>query len=108
MKEILETATELGLLIKDTDVWKNFDEISQILEENSESKNLMNEFNAITEEHHRRRTAGDIIESYEEKNRLEIMEKVKSDPILTKYITAREDYINMLTEIQEAMKNDDF
>jgi len=108
MKEILETATELGLLIKDTDVWKNFDEMSQILEENTESKNLMNEFNIITEEHHRRRTAGDIIESYEEKNRLEIMEKVKSDSILTKYITAREDYINMLTEIQEAMKNDDF
>ena len=99
MEEILKIANELGLLIKDTDIWKNFDEMSQILEKNPNSKNLMNEFNAIVEEHHRRTAAGDIIETYEEKNRLDIIEKVKSDEILTKYIAARENYINMLSQI---------
>jgi cell fate (sporulation/competence/biofilm development) regulator YlbF (YheA/YmcA/DUF963 family) len=104
IKEILEMARELGLLIRDTDECKNFDEALQSLEKNPKSKDLLNEFNAIMEEHHRRRAAGDIIESYEEKNRAEIIDKVKSDQILTKYITARENYIKMLTEIQNAIE----
>ena len=104
MKDILKMASELGSLIKDTDEWKNFDGASKSLEENPQSQNLLNEFNAIVEEHHRRKVTGDVIESYEEKNRLEIMEKVKSDQVLTKYIIAREDYIKMLTEVQNAIK----
>ena len=104
MKEILETARELGFLIRDTDIWKNFNEMSQIFEKNPESQNLMHEFNTIAEDHHRRRMAGDIIESYEEKDFFEIIEKVESDQVLKKYITAREDYIDLLTEVQDALK----
>ena len=75
-----------------------------MLDKNPQSKNLMNEFNAIIEEHHRRKANGDIIESYEERDRLEIIEKLKSDQVLTQYIAAREDYINMLTQVQGAIK----
>ena len=104
MTEILEMARELGILIRDTEAWKNFDEATQNLEKNQKSKDLLSEFNTIIEEHHRRKSAGDIIESYEEKDRVEIIDKVKSDQILSKYIAAREDYIKMLTEVQNAIE----
>ncbi|MDY6968435.1 MAG: YlbF family regulator [Spirochaetota bacterium] len=103
MEEILETANKLGLMIKGTELYERFEELSKKLESDKESKDLLEEFAKISEEMNVKEQSGSTIEVEEKKKINDITEKVSKNQLLKEFIATQSYYMNMMMQIQKAI-----
>ena len=103
MKDILNKANELGLLIRETDQYRDFREAAQELEEDPASKKLLEEFSRMSGEMKAREQAGDIIENFERDELHALGEEISHNEIILGYLEARDGYIALLEGVQRAL-----
>jgi cell fate (sporulation/competence/biofilm development) regulator YlbF (YheA/YmcA/DUF963 family) len=101
MDEILKKANELGLMIRGTEIFRRFDELSKKLEADEESRSLLEKYAALSDEIHDKELSGEAINP-EDKKALEDMSGKLSKSVLVKeYIATQSYYVNMLMQIQK-------
>jgi cell fate (sporulation/competence/biofilm development) regulator YlbF (YheA/YmcA/DUF963 family) len=103
MEEIIKKANELGLMIKGTDVAIRFEELSKKLDEDKESRELLEEYIKVMQEYQEKESEGKVIE-VEEKNKIkELSEKVAESQLIKEYIATQTYFVNMMMQIQQAI-----
>ena len=107
MEAILKKAGEIGMLIRDTGVYKRYSESSRALEKDPQSALLLEKLYTLSRELQERRAYGDIIEDYEEQELNEITEKVNSNIIIVEYLKAQKEYGDFLIRIQQEIAERD-
>ena len=107
MEEILRVANELGQMIQETEVFRDFQKYSAELEENESSRGLLERYSAAAEEIHDREQRGDIVEVWEKEKLRELSEEVTADEFLMAYVKVREEYLGLLMTIQRAIGEGD-
>ncbi len=103
MEEILKKANELGLMIKHTEVCINFERLTREIELNEDASSLLKKYNETAETIQAKRESGDIIEKYEQEMFRALTETVKENILLVEYLTARDQYIDLLMKIHNSM-----
>lgn len=103
MEEILKKANELGLMIKGTDVAARFEELSKKLEEEKESKELLEEYIKVIQEYQEKENEGKSIEVEEKERVKELSEKVSENQLIKEYIATQTYFVNMMMQIQQAI-----
>lgn len=103
MEDILKKANELGLLLKQSDVFNRFTELDRKLGEDSKAVAILDKYNEIAESIMQKQQNGEIIESYEKESFREITETVNSTEILREYLQSRDEYIDLLMKVHESL-----
>jgi cell fate (sporulation/competence/biofilm development) regulator YlbF (YheA/YmcA/DUF963 family) len=107
MKEILEKANELGIMIKETEAFSRFEELNNKVENDKEASLLLKKYNEIAETIQQKQGAGFTLEKFEQERFREISGAVASNELLLKYLKAREIYIELLMSIHRALSSED-
>ena len=105
MEEILKKANELGLLIKGTEISARFEEISKKIENDSEAKNLLEDYVKITQAFQEKESAGLPIEIDEKKKIQELSEKVSQNQLIKEFIATQTYFYNMMMQIQNVISD---
>jgi cell fate (sporulation/competence/biofilm development) regulator YlbF (YheA/YmcA/DUF963 family) len=105
MEEILKKANELGLLIKGSDLSVRFEEISKKIEDDKESKSLLEEYARVTQEFQEKESEGRPIEVEEKKKITELSEKVSQNQLIKEFIATQTYFYNMMIQIQNAISD---
>jgi cell fate (sporulation/competence/biofilm development) regulator YlbF (YheA/YmcA/DUF963 family) len=103
MRDILEKANELGLLIKGSDECKRYESLEMEIEKAHTSGELLDHYEKLAEEIKSRELNGDIIEKFEREELGNLAEEISGDDLICRYIKAKEDYINLLLSIQSSI-----
>ncbi len=103
MEEILKKANELGLMIKGTEVFSRFEELSKQLEADSESKALLEEYAKFSQEFQEKEAQGKAIEVEDKQKLQEMNDKLSENALIKEYIATNSYYINMLMQIQKVI-----
>ncbi len=106
MEEILNAANELGLLIRETGVYKKYSENLRNLESDRESRDLLEKYVAKSESIRERELAGDIIEQYERQELEELNGLVNGNSIIMAYLETERAYYTLLADIQDELQNE--
>jgi len=106
MEEILKKADELGIMIKDTDVYIKFERLSNDVENNKDASLLLKKYNEIAMTIQQKQESGLPIEKFEQERFKDISITVSSNQILSKYIKARDRYLEFLMDIHNALSDD--
>lgn len=104
MENLLKKANRVGLLIKKSDVYQNYETKKQQLEQNKKSYSLYESYLEISSNLENRKKSSDIIENYEFEEYKELLEVVSNDEIILDFFKSHENYINLLTKVQEKMQ----
>jgi len=108
MKEILEKANELGVMIKETEANVIFEELNDEVENDKEASLLLKKYNEIAETIQQKQDMGFSLEKFEQEKFKEISEAVASNELLLKYLKARSVYIELLMSIHKALSSENF
>ncbi len=103
MKEILDKANELGLMLKSTEAFIEFNNIKETIELDETASGVLAQYNAVAEEIQLKQQSGIEIESYEQEQFRELTQKVIANTQLKEYLTKRDNYMELLMLIHEAM-----
>jgi len=106
MEEILKKADELGILIKDTDVYIEFERLNNEVENNSDALLLLKKYNEVAGTIQHKQEHGFLLEKFEQERFKEISIAVASNEILVKYIKARDRYLEFLMDIHNALSDE--
>jgi cell fate (sporulation/competence/biofilm development) regulator YlbF (YheA/YmcA/DUF963 family) len=105
MEEIIKKANELGLMIKGTEISIRFEEISKKVENDSEAKNLLEDYIKMTQEFQEKESSGHPIEVEEKKKIKELSEKVAQNQLIKEFIATQTYFYNMMIQIQNAISD---
>ena len=103
MDEIIKKANELGLMIKGTEVYARFEELSQKLEADEKSRSLLEEYAIASQEFHEKEEAGVAIEVADKTKLQELNDKVSQNQLIKEYIATNTYYLNLLMMIQKVI-----
>jgi len=103
MKEILDKANELGLMLRSTEAFKEFNNIKETIDRDETASGALTEYNAVAEAIQQKQQSGIEIESYEQEQFRELTQKVIANPLLKDYLIKRDKYMGLLMMIHEAM-----
>lgn len=106
MKEILKKANELGLLIKNTDVYIKFEELNAEVENDKGASLLLKKYNEIAETIQQKQEAGFTLEKFEQERFRDISRAVASNELLFKYLKARDMYMELLLKIHNTLSSE--
>lgn len=101
MKDILEKASELGRLIKNTEEYVNFEKAAALVEADKDASMLLKKYNELAETIKLKQDSGFQVEQYEIDRFRELTATVSSSLILREYLAARDNYMNMLLNIYD-------
>ncbi len=103
MDDVLRAATELGLLIKDTDIYQEFARASAKVEADEEALELLQSYSRMAEDFQQRESAGVPIEVYEKDEFQSLIDRVRAHEILARFLETRDGYIEFLAMVQTAI-----
>ena len=103
MEEILKKSNELGLLIKGTEIYQRFEELSSKLEADSDARNLIETYANANNNMIEKEKTGEVIDVAEKNELQELVEKVNENQLIKEYIATQSYYMNMLMQIQKAI-----
>ena len=104
MNELLEKATKVGQLIKESDLSQIFEIKKKQLEKNSTSQSLYQSYVDMGTSLENRKRAGDQIYDYEYEEYRELVEVVSNDQLILDYFKAHEEYMKLLNNVQEKLQ----
>jgi cell fate (sporulation/competence/biofilm development) regulator YlbF (YheA/YmcA/DUF963 family) len=103
MEEILKKANELGLMIKGTELVMRYEELSQKLDKDKESSELLEEYIKVVQEFQQKEDEGSPIEVNEKEMITELNTKISGNSLIKEYIASQSYYVNMMMQIQKAI-----
>ncbi len=105
MEAILQKANELGLMIKGSELYRRFSELSEKLDADEESKKLLDEYISISGSLMDREEKGQPIE-VEDKRKLEDIEALVSEnDLLKEYVATQTYFFNLLMQVQNIIND---
>ncbi len=107
MEEILAKADELGGLIRDTEIYRNFIRISNMLAVDPDATRLFQEYIRVSGSLKERQDMGDIIEKYETDELKNLLGMISENELIMRYVEAQEEYIDLLVKIQHQISDPD-
>lgn len=108
MEKILQQAEELGRLIRGTEIYRTYIDMSETLDEDSDAKKLLTEYMNLSRTIKERQDMSDIIERYEFENVESLARLVSENETIMQFLEAQKEYVNLLTKIQEELSDDGF
>ncbi len=105
MEEILKKANELGLMIKGSDLYRRFSELSKKLEADQSARSLLEEYLSHSERLMEKEEKGLPIEVEEKKQLEELGKKVSESDLIKEYIATQTYFFNLLMKVQEIINN---
>jgi cell fate (sporulation/competence/biofilm development) regulator YlbF (YheA/YmcA/DUF963 family) len=103
MEEILKKAEELGRLIRDTDIYRDFQRASESLHADADADKLFDDFIKISKYVSDRQEMGDIIEKFEIENIKSMSEMVSGNDMIVRYMKAQQEYLDLILMIQKEL-----
>ena len=103
MKEVLEHAEQLADALSRSERYRNLREAEKSVEENTEAKALLEEYNRVTMVLLEKQQALKPIEPEEKRSLAAIKEKVAVDPVLTRLNKAQADYSEMMNKVNHIL-----
>jgi cell fate (sporulation/competence/biofilm development) regulator YlbF (YheA/YmcA/DUF963 family) len=100
MEEILAKAEELGRLIKNTGIYRNFQRSYGMLQKDPDATALFKEYLRVSGMMKERQDLGDTIEKYEVEQYKNLMDMITADDLIMDYLNAQQEYLDLLVEIQ--------
>lgn len=107
MEAILKQAGELGRLIRDTEIYRNYNSLSESLNADSESAKLFDDYVILARAIKERQDRADIIEKYEFENLESLGRIVAGNETIMMFLEAQKEYLDLLTRIQEELHRGD-
>jgi cell fate (sporulation/competence/biofilm development) regulator YlbF (YheA/YmcA/DUF963 family) len=101
IEEILEKAREIGLLIQDTDTYRQYRQANLALERDGASCALLERYYELSRRLDERRSLGDIISDYEEQEAAALREEVNGNDRVMTFLLAQKAYADFLMLIQQ-------
>ncbi|HON78649.1 MAG TPA: YlbF family regulator [Spirochaetota bacterium] len=105
MEEILAKANELGLMIKGSEVYTRFADLSQQIENNDEARVLLEEFVQKSNELSEKEKAGHPVEVHEKEEITELSEKVAANDLIKEFIATQTYYYNLVIMVQKIIND---
>jgi cell fate (sporulation/competence/biofilm development) regulator YlbF (YheA/YmcA/DUF963 family) len=105
MEEILAQAGELGRLIQNSEIYKNFIRMSEIFHADGEAVKILNEYTSLSKEVKERQDRGDIVEKFEIEHVRGLADTVSEHEAVMKYLKAQKEYLELLYRIQGELSN---
>jgi cell fate (sporulation/competence/biofilm development) regulator YlbF (YheA/YmcA/DUF963 family) len=105
MEEILKKANELGLLIKGSELYRRFNELSSMLDSNPQAKALLDEYIEYSGTVLMKEEQGAPVEVAEKQKLEEIGKKVTENDLIKEYIATQTYFFNLLTQVQNIINN---
>lgn len=105
MDEILAKANELGLMIKGSEIYARFAELSRQIDGNNEARVLLEEFIRKSNELSEKEKAGTPIEAHEKEEIAEISEKVAANDLIKEFIATQTYYYNLVIMVQKVIND---
>lgn len=103
MEELIKKANELGLMIKGTEIYKRYEDVGKKLESDADSRKLLEEYAAISEEMYQKENSGGAIEVAEKQKFEDLHEKVSGNQLIKEYIATQSYFMNLMMQIQKAI-----
>ncbi len=103
MEELLNKANELGLMIRHTKAFRDFEKFSLSVERDDDASALLEKYNEIAETIQKKHESGGIVEKYEQEMFKALTETVKQNPLILDYLRARDTYIDLLMKIHNSI-----
>lgn len=103
MEEILDKANELGIMLKSTEAFMEFNNIKEIIDRDKSASDVLAGYNAAAEQIQLKQQNGISIEGFEQEQFRELTRKVIENPLLKDYLIKRDNYMGVLMLINEAM-----
>ena len=103
MDEILAQAEELGRLIMNTEIYRNFMHMSELLHSDSDAMKILDEFSRYSKEIKERQDVGDIVEKFEIENAKNFAGIISENEAIMNYLNAQKEYLDLLCKIQEEL-----
>lgn len=105
MEEILKKANELGLMIKGSDLYRRFSELSKKLEADQAARTLLEQYISHSEALMEKEEKGLPIEVDEKKKLEELGKQVSESDLIKEYIATQTYFFNLLMKVQEIINN---
>jgi cell fate (sporulation/competence/biofilm development) regulator YlbF (YheA/YmcA/DUF963 family) len=103
MDEILAKTEELGRLIKNTEIYRNFIHVSELLHSDSDAMKILDEYARFSKEIKERQDSGDIVEKFEIEHAKNLGDTISENEAIMKYLNAQKEYLGLLRKIQEEL-----
>ncbi len=101
MEEILNKANELGLMIRGTDLYRRYEELSVKMDADDAAKKLLEEYARVSEELYVKESSGSPIGVDEKKSFQDLTEKVSQNRLIKEYIATQSYFLNLMMQIQK-------
>jgi cell fate (sporulation/competence/biofilm development) regulator YlbF (YheA/YmcA/DUF963 family) len=103
MEEILEKAAVLGTMIRESQVYKKYNELAKKLEQESTSVALYDEFTRLSQMLAKKEQKAEPVEVWEKEKYQELAQKVAEDEILPRFIEAQTVFMDLMVTIQRSI-----
>lgn len=103
MEEIIKKANELGLMIKGSDLYKRYVDLSKKLEADKEARRLLEEYSEFASGYHEKEEKGGTIEVEEKKKLEDFNERMAKNDLIREFLATNSYYMNLMLLIQQAI-----
>ncbi len=103
MEQILKKASELGQLIKKSEVSKKFYDLNNKLEADQPAKKIMDEFKESGNIISQKEKNAEPVEVWEKEKFQQVARQVAENDLLTSYIEVQAEYMEFMLKIQQAI-----
>ena len=107
MDDILAQAGELGRLIQNTEIYKNFIRMSELFHSDEEAVKILGDYTSFSKEIKERQDRGDIVEKFEIEHARNLADMVSEHEAVMKYLDAQKEYLELLYRIQGEISDAD-
>ena len=104
MDEIRKTAKELGMMIRNTTVFRDYDKYRRELENNPELSGLLSDYEVRAGILSMRQKSGETLAPFEIEEIREITQRINEEDQIMQYLNAREQYLGLIMKVQEELK----
>jgi len=102
--EIRKTAKELGMMIRNTKVYRDYDKYMRELENNPELSGLLSDYEVRAGMLSMRQKSGETLAPFEIEEIREITRRINEEDQIMQYLNAREQYLGLIMKVQEELK----
>ena len=97
---ILRKASELGFMIHETRVYREFERLSLEIEKEPDARMLLEDYSRLAAEISTREKSGAMVEDFEKDELRDLVERIHDEEKLLEYLRARDSYIALLDRIR--------
>lgn len=100
---ILRKASELGFMIHETRVYREYDRLSSEIEKDPDLRMLLEDYGRLAMEISTRERSGAMVEDFEKDELRELVERIHDEEKLVEFLRARDLYIALLDRIRVSL-----